>query len=285
MAGLRWRPCTPDIGAVVLDCDLAALVERGAGRGDPVVDDLHATWLARHVLVFPGQELAPAHQEAFASWFGPLERSTPQRAQRGVEAPGPVHYISNRVPGGQAGDGELVFHSDSATRRYPIRAVSLYAEAVPSVGGHTVFADAVAGWRTLPAALRARVEPLEALHAFDYDAEAKPRSADFAGFQAVHPVVMDHPLTGEPVLYVNRGQTWRLLGLDDDASEALLEALWSHIEAPERRYQHEWRVGDLVLWDNVALQHARTAFDPAEPRTLRRVVVSGAPDGDQAFVA
>jgi taurine dioxygenase len=249
------------------------------------VDALHDVWLTRHVLVFPEQALAPDHQAAVAGWFGPLEQSTPQRAQRGQATSGPVHYISNRVPGGQAGDGELVFHSDSATRRYPIRAVSLYAEAVPRTGGHTVFADAMAAWRTLPAALRARVRSLEARHAFDYDAEAKPRSADFAGFQAVHPVVMAHPLTGEPVLYVNRGQTWRIVGLDDAASEALLEALWSHIEAPERRYEHAWRVGDLVLWDNIALQHARTAFDPGEARTLRRVVVSGAPDGDRAFVA
>jgi alpha-ketoglutarate-dependent taurine dioxygenase len=284
MAGLRWRPCTPDLGAVV-DCDLAALVDAGAGLGHPIVDAIHATWLARHVVVFPGQALGPDHQVAVAGWFGPLERSTPQRAQRGQEMPGPVHHISNRVPGGQAGDGELVFHSDSATRRYPIRAVALYAEAVPGEGGHTVFADAVAGWRTLPDPLRERVVGLEARHAFDYDTEAKPVSADFAGFQAVHPVVMAHPLTGEPVLYVNRGQTWRIEGLDDDASEALLEQLWAHLEAPERRYEHVWRLGDLVIWDNVAVQHARTAFDPREERTLRRVVVSGAPDGDQAFVA
>jgi taurine dioxygenase len=285
MAALRWDPCTPELGAVVRDCDLAAVVDAGGGPGDPVVDAIHETWLARHVLVFPGQVLAPAHQAAVAGWFGPLEQSTPQRAQRGEQMASPVHYISNRVPGGQAGDGELVFHSDSATRRHPIRAVSLYAEAVPQVGGHTVFADAMAAWRTLPSSLRSRVETLEALHAFDYDAEAKPRSADFAGFQAVHPVVMAHPLTGEPVLYVNRGQTWRIVGLDDDASDALLEELWAHIEAPQRCHEHEWHVGDLVVWDNVALQHARTAFDPGEPRTLRRVVVSGAPDGDQAFVA
>jgi alpha-ketoglutarate-dependent taurine dioxygenase len=284
MSVLRWRPCTPDIGAVV-DRDLAGLVDGGAGPGDTIVDAIHETWLARHVLVFPDQALTPAHQEVVAGWFGPLERSTPQRAQRGEEMPGPVHHISNRVPGGQAGHGELVFHSDSATRRHPIRAVSLYAQAVPADGGHTVFADAMSGWRTLPQALRDRVAPLEARHAFDYDTEAKPVSADFAGFQAVHPVVMDHPLTGEPVLYVNRGQTWRIEGLDDTTSAALLDALWAHLEAPERCYEHVWQLGDLVIWDNVALQHARTAFDPSEERTLRRVVVSGAPDGDRAFVA
>ena len=178
-----------------------------------------------------------------------------------------------------------MFHSDSATRTHPIRAVSLYGEAVPRTGGHTVYADAMAAWRTLPARLRDRVAGLEARHAFDYDAEAKPTSPDFAGFQAVHPVVMAHPLTSEPVLYVNRGQTWRIEGLDDAASDALLEELWAHIEAPERRYEHVWHVDDLVVWDNVALQHARTAFDPAEARTLRRVVVSGAPAGDRSFVA
>ena len=99
MAGLDWRPCTPELGAIV-DCDLAAIVDGGAGPGDPVVDAIHETWLARHVLVFPRQRLAPEHQVAVAGWFGPLEQSTPQRAQRGIDAPGPVHHISNRVPGG-----------------------------------------------------------------------------------------------------------------------------------------------------------------------------------------
>jgi alpha-ketoglutarate-dependent taurine dioxygenase len=284
-SALRWRACRPGLGAEIFDCDLAALVDAGADADSPVAAAVREAWRRHRLVLFRGQTLDAAQQEAVASWFGPLERSTPQRAQRGEEMASPVHWISNRVAGGQAGDGELVFHSDSATRRHPIRAVALFAEAVPTAGGHTVFADAVAAWRTLPASLRGQVEHLEAVHAFDYEAEAKPLRRDFQGFSARHPVVMAHPLSGEPVLYVNRGQTWYLDGLDDEASADLLERLWAHVEDPRCGYEHRWRVGDLVVWDNVALQHARTAFDPAEARTLRRVVVSGAPDGDRAFVA
>jgi taurine dioxygenase len=287
MPVLSQRLGEAGFGVEVLDCDLAAIVDAGCGGASDDAQAIRSAWLSHRLLVFRDQHLEPRHQAAFASWFGPLERTTPKRQQLGDGPSEPVHYISNRVPGASAGDGELVFHSDSATRRYPIRAVTLFAEAVPSRGGETLFADAVAAWRTLDPRLRERVGALEAVHAFDYDSESKPTAApgQLNGYSATHPVVMPHPLTGEPVLYVNRGQTWRLAGLDDAASDELLAALWDHVEAPERRYVHRWRVGDLVIWDNVALQHARTRFDPAEARTLRRVVVSGAPDGDRAFVA
>jgi alpha-ketoglutarate-dependent taurine dioxygenase len=89
--------------------------------------------------------------------------------------------------------------------------------------------------------------------------------------------VLSHPLTGEPVLFVSRNFTHHVEGWTEPASADLLEELWSYVESSEVIYQHSWRRGDLVVWDNVALQHARTWFDPATARTLQRVTVSGAP--------
>ncbi len=76
-----------------------------------------------------------------------------------------------------------------------------------------------------------------------------------------------------------------IVGLGADESDALMEELFSYIEAPPAIYRHNWRVGDLIIWDNVALVHARTAFDPAAARTLQRVTVSGTPSGESVTQA
>jgi len=88
---------------------------------------------------------------------------------------------------------------------------------------------------------------------------------------------MPHPITGATVLYLSRNATTNIVGLTDWESAALMDALFSHIEAPAAIYRHKWRVGDLIIWDNVSLVHARTAFSADAARTLQRVTVSGAP--------
>jgi taurine dioxygenase len=97
------------------------------------------------------------------------------------------------------------------------------------------------------------------------------RDLDDGAPQAEHPVLMTHPITGARILYVTAMQTDSIVGLADDESEALLEQLWGELYAPGNVYEHEWQVGDLLVWDNLALQHARGAVTGR--RTLRRVPV------------
>ena len=80
---------------------------------------------------------------------------------------------------------------------------------------------------------------------------------------------MRHPTTGQELLSVNQMQTDRVIGLDATESEETLEALWALLYAPQNTYSHHWRVGDLVLWDNIAVQHGRPAPPPDVPRTMR----------------
>jgi taurine dioxygenase len=268
------HPLSPTIGAEVTDVDLAEQLDGDADVS--LVDELRRLWLERRLLLFRHQSVTPDQQLRLAGWFGPAETSTPQAMQAGEEMPTPVHYISNRVDGGRAGDGELVFHSDSASRPYPIRAVVLHAIEVPDDGGDTLFGNCVHAWSTLPDDLRSRIAGRQAHHGFDYEREQKSEAGG-PGFHAEHPVAMAHPLTGETVLYLSRNATTNIVGLPAEESATLLEQLFSYIEAPTAIYRHKWRVGDVIIWDNVALVHARTAFDPAATRTLQRITVSGAP--------
>jgi taurine dioxygenase len=94
---------------------------------------------------------------------------------------------------------------------------------------------------------------------------------DEGAARAEHPVLLQHPVTSADVLYVTAMQTDSIVGLPEDESEALLKRCWETLYAPDNVYEHEWQVGDLLVWDNIALQHARDAVTGR--RTLRRVPV------------
>ena len=98
------------------------------------------------------------------------------------------------------------------------------------------------------------------------------RDASFPDeLSAEHPVIWQHPVTGTPVLYVNPSMTDHIVGIDPEASRRLLTRLLDHLADPSINYRHRWRPGDFIVWDNIALMHARTAYDPAEPRLLYRL--------------
>ena len=91
----------------------------------------------------------------------------------------------------------------------------------------------------------------------------------------MHPIVIRHPATGRPALFVNRLMTDLIVGMPRAESDALLERLFQYIEQPDHVYEHAWRVGDALIWDNLATLHARTDFDPKERRALRRTAIRG----------
>jgi alpha-ketoglutarate-dependent taurine dioxygenase len=148
---------------------------------------------------------------------------------------------------------------------------------IPATGTATHFADAMGAARRLSPSTRAAVRAKEAVHVYPLtDARGDRRfriaTVDRDAPRATHPVLLPHPRTGEPVLFVGQMQTDSIVGLDEPSSEALLAELWSELYAPESVYTHEWRVGDLVIWDNRCTLHRGRAYDDAtHPRDLRRV--------------
>lgn len=220
-------------------------------------------WYRYQVLVFPDQDLTLDQQIEFASRFGELERL---HKVEGHEEPEYVLYVSNRIEEGQrqtaTPDGELAFHMDQSYLPAPSKATFLYGMTVPSAGGSTLFSSMTRAYDAMPEELKQRVQGLTALH------------VDF-GIECVHPLVIRHPETGRNVLYHGRSVTERVMELEKEESDKLLQELLVYLEDPDHVYTHNWRKADLVMWDNRAVLHARTDFDPAEARILRRVTVRG----------
>jgi taurine dioxygenase len=156
---------------------------------------------------------------------------------------------------------------------------SLYAIEVPVVGGDTKFSNLYAAFETLPAEFKRAIEGRRATHVFesgDYGVLSREAHAHNANSpRATHPIVCTHPVTGRQSLFVNRIMTERIEGLPADESDELLFRLFEHMERPEFIYTHRWTPGDLLLWDNRCTSHARTDFDPAERRHLRRFTIRG----------
>jgi taurine dioxygenase len=271
-AAFAVRPLSPAIGAEIVGVDLR----------EPIDDDLAArmldAWHRHLVILLRDQTLSEDDQVRFAERFGPPAKIHTPQFRRQHPA---VMLISNiredGKPIGALPDGEMQFHTDQCHQEIPAKASMLYALEVPSVGGNTLFANAYLAYETLPDDIKRRIAGRKALNAYDYDTAATIRKADVpdGAPSYVHPVVRTHPATGRKALYVNRLMTRRIEGLPADESETLLNLLFDHQEQPQFIYEHVWRPGDILMWDNRCTLHARTDFSDAERRLMRRVTILG----------
>ena len=264
-------PLSPALGAEIRGLDLSRPLD------GETVSALRAAWLEHLVLLFRGLALDVEAQIRFAAYFG--EPSEP-RSGGGRDLDPRILLVTNiREDGRPIGvlpDGELQFHSDSAFLERPLMATVLYAVEVPGRGGETLFANAYRAWETLDAAQKRRLEGRRALNIYDYATQVKTGTLDRAGLpRAVHPVVRTHPETGRKALYVNRLMTEEILDVPPSDSTALLETLFAAIERTDCVYEHVWRRGDLVIWDNRCAQHARRDFPSDRTRLMRRVGIVG----------
>jgi alpha-ketoglutarate-dependent taurine dioxygenase len=191
-------------------------------------------------------------------------------------------YISNEKPTGAAPFGRLMYHSDSQWSKELCQLISLYGEHVEQPSVPTIFVSSVDAWDTLPADLRERVRNRIAIHMHDDETYIRRAAGDkqvlvnttTLGANAnTLPLVYTHPRTGRELLYVSQQMTFGVEGLSSTESEELLEALFKHIYAAGKELAHEWRERDLVVIDNIALQHARPNVNSDGPaRTLRKVI-------------
>jgi taurine dioxygenase len=230
------------------------------------IDELRRALDERHLLLVRAGTFTPEAHLAFVARFGPI---VPERNIWG--------YVSNVREGGIVPEGALLFHSDFAFTASPVLAISLHALETPADGSPTLFADAARAVDSLPADLRARLEDRRVLNVYDFTlpndrpmrvAEADPRSP-----RQEHPVIGRHPRTGAQVVMANQMHTDCIVGAPRAESEALLSDLFAVVYDPSNVYEHRWAIGDLVLWDNIALHHGRRDIPRDEPRTLQRLTV------------
>lgn len=276
---MKITPMPGALGAEVTGIDLTRPQDATA------VERLRNAFYEHLVLVVRDQkDLSPEDQMRFCEFFGPLgARSRPADDRReGSDAPAEVMFVSNRKEDGRfigsLPEGEMQFHMDQCYVESPARATCLYAIAIPETGGDTVFANLCAAYEALPDDLKKVVDLSQARQVFSYDStnvDAVEQSANRREY--VQPMAVAQPETGRPALYVNRLMTREIMGLDPDQGRAILDRLVAHEESPDFLYVHKWRVGDLLIWDNLCTMHARTDFDPTADRHLRRFTIAGGP--------
>lgn len=278
----------------------------GVDLSQPLSDDQFAeiakAFFDNEVAFFRNQNLTPAQQIAFTKRFGILEQHV--RKESRLEGHPEILIISNLLDdkGNAIGsqDAGRFWHSDLSYKKEPSMLSALYAKEVPEkdgkVLGDTSFASTTAAYEALPQSLKDRIKGLTNVHSYRYyrtkniQAQQEERARGLREVQehvlteeqlksvpdVETPLVRTHPVTKRKGLFVNEAHTSHIPQLSPSESEALLSELYAHIVKPEFQYTHSWRAGDLLLWDNAAVQHKAT-FDYDLPlrRLMYRTTVRG----------
>jgi taurine dioxygenase len=252
------------------------------------INAIEETWRERLVVVIHDQSLTDPELIAFSRNFGELDPPGPNPFGEPFLKQHPeLNVISNVVengkPIGNLGDGEAVWHADMTYVEVPPKAAMLHALEVPppEAGGNTYFANMFAAYEALPAELKQAVEGKVAIH----DASRNSAGMLRKGYKEVtdvrqtvgarHPLVRTDPVTGRKALFLGRRPNAYVVGLGVEESEALLDALWKHATQPRFAMCHEWRVGDLLMWNNLSVLHRRDPFDPTTRRVMHRSQIKG----------
>ena len=237
------------------------------------------------VIFFRDQQITAPQQVAFSRRFGDIEFNI-FGERWSVPGSPEIVVVSNITEDGRpvgirrAGEN---WHSDMCYAARPPRGTMLYAVEIPDLHGLTVgdteFASAAAAWDALPAALRQHMDGRRAIFDFSARKRAFPLTqAEKDRYPPVrHPIVRTHPRTGRKCLYVMRDDCVGIEGLEPDEAEALIAALADHIVKPAFIYRHQWRPGDLLMWDNCTVQHrAIQDYDMPQRRLMHRTTMGGA---------
>lgn len=279
-AGFEIRPFDGPLGAEVVGLDLSQPLP------DADFARIHRAHLDHHVLVFRDQRITPEEQIAFSRRFGPLQIHVLHQFQ--LEGHPEVLIVSNVLKDGKPiglGDAGHFWHSDLSYKEKPSLGSLLHAQELPAEGGDTLFSNQHLAWETLPAEVKRAVEGRQAEHTYlARYAELQQRSPWRPNLSAeqiaqvkpvLQPVVRTHPETGRRALFVSEHFTTRIVGLPDDESRALLDALFAHSVKPEFVYRHRWQPHDLVFWDNRSLLHLAAGCPADQRRVMYRTTIEG----------
>ena len=269
-------PLSSHTGAEVLGIDLSQPI-------DPALRArLNRAFVEHSVLVFRDQHLAPQQLLDAVRLFGEV---LPQHNTKFALPDCPeIHYISNQDfhPDGKRyipGEG---YHTDHSNAAEPPKATVLHAVKLPDRGGDTQFVNMHRAHVDLPDALRRRIDGLRAVHVYQSrHSERKLMALSDANRQRVpdavmHPLVRTHPESGRKAIYLNPIRIEGIVGMEERDALALLDELLTHATQPQYEYRHQWREGDMVMWDNRCLLHkANGDYDMTQVRYLYRVMLKG----------
>ena len=271
---LEIQRMTPRVGAIATGIDVREI-------DDQTFDTLYQAWLDCNVLVVRGQDLQIDEFLTYSRRFG-LVDPHPSKSTRHPDCPEITLLGVNKFDA----DGKLnmsiyrrgghSWHTDGAYDQVPFKATQLYAVAIPSRGGDTLFASMYAAYDALPDPLRRSIEGR--LGAFVYGGRNRDNSLlnpeDRNKAPALHPLVRTHSETGRKALYFDPGKILHIEGLKPAESDRLIDELTEHMIEASSEYRHQWQKGDIVIWDNRCSYHKAAAdYPPDEDRIHWRVSI------------
>jgi len=270
---MQITPVSNSLGANVTDVDVRELQDDEAAH---LVD----AWAEHGVLFFRDQDLTPEEHIAFAQRFGDIDINrffTPVDGHPEI-----AQVLKEPDQTANIGGG---WHTDHSYDQAPARGSILYAREIPPIGGDTLFAGMGAAYDALSQPIKDMLGPLRAVHSgahvFGSKAPYKRQVAGRIGNpenvhdDVTHPVVVAHPHTGRPLLYVNPGFTTAIEGLTVAESRAILAFLFEHGRRPEFQIRFQWEVGSLAMWDNRSTWHFALNDYHGHRRYLHRITVAG----------
>jgi taurine dioxygenase len=267
-------PLNPTFGAVVDNIDLSR------PQSDHAMAVIRESLVDHKLLVFRDQHLTPSQQRDFAALFGPLYIHPLLNHDDDLPEVAVLHHDRNRPPEPDE------WHTDASFIEAPPLGSILYGAVIPETGGDTLFADLAAAYAALSEPVQALLHGLRATHdltkafrASAYYGEKNPKweAARRSNPPVPHPVVCTHPASGIKSLFVDEAFTTAIDGLKTDESRTLLDFLFRHQTRPQFVYRHRWQAGDVLFWDNRAIQHMAVA--DYWPRCRRMHLVTILRDG------
>jgi len=272
------RPLAANLGAEISGVALAGDIENDVFRA------VYQAFLRYQVLLFGPQDLPPGRQVDFARQFGEVQIHVMN--QYHADGYPELYRLSNLDEHGQPtgrhpDKGTLAWHTDGSWRRVTGQATIIYGEVVPESGGETHFCDMYGAYERLDAAWKARIADLRAVHNLDFSRTRRHGEDPMTEAQRLatppvdHPIVRTHPETGRKCLYLGDHAEY-IVGMPYAEGRALIEELNAIAVHPDLTYEHRWKPGELIVWDNRCLMHRATSYDPfTQRRVVRRCTVLG----------
>jgi taurine dioxygenase len=274
------------------DCTITRLTDhtgaevRGVDLTRPIDDALRArlnqAFVDHSVLVLRDQHLSPQQLLDAVQLFGEV---FPQQDKKFALPECPmIHYVSNQdsYPDGTRYIPGAGYHTDHSNAARPPKATVLHAVKLPDRGGDTQYVNMHRAYEDLPETMRQRIDNLRAIHVYQSRHSTRKlmvlseENRKVVPDAVLHPLVRTHPESGRKAIYLNPIRVEGIEGMEEDAALALLDDLLTHARQPQYEYRHQWRPGDMVMWDNRCLLHkANGDYDMSQVRYLYRIMLQG----------
>lgn len=271
---IRAKPLSPALGAEIDGVNIAA------GIGDEQFAELLQAFVDYGVIFLRDQDITPDQHIEFARRWGEINVN---RFFQAVETHPLIAEV--RKEADQKTNIGSGWHTDHSYDPIPAMGSILYAREVPSLGGDTLFASMYAACERLSDGLRQMLSTMYAEHSSrhvfgeggytDTDLEGRLGNTAAATQDAVHPVIIKHPLSGRPALYVNGGFTVKFEGWSQQESQPLLDYLYAHAHQNEFTCRFHWSKGSMAIWDNRATHHFALNDYHGEFRLMHRITIDG----------